>query len=318
MANVRSHQPVEEHPTGTLVKVWEDFARCGALFVSEEVLDLLSDVQCAPMSRVGKSDDEGFKTDEGRFVYDGRNGGSKAVNQKTPVPPHPPSAAPTHLGLIVYLVWLMLAYPGVPILCCKRDVKAAFKQVWYSVADSNWFGVRFVAGMCGKAAERVGWRSFFALFLVLVFGWPESPGEYGVYRWMISQSHRSLGPADAVQLAALAFFNMCFVDDAAVFELDMYGRAQASCRAYDWCLFQALGRALNLKKLAVDGMLGRSHTFWGITYHLGRAAEGVVFVWLELTRLKKAKAATMVRLPFAQPGVRQVRLVDHQRLTNTV
>ena len=109
--------------------------------------------------------------------------------------------------------------------------------------------------MCGKAAERVKWRSFFALFLVLVFGWSESPGEYGVYGWMISQSHRSLGPSHAVQLAALAFFNMCFVDDAAVFELDMYGRAQASCRAYDWCLFQALGRALNLKKLAVDGML---------------------------------------------------------------
>ena len=66
---------------------------------------------------------------------------------------------------------------------------------------------------------------------------------------MISQSHRSLGPGDAVQLAALAFFNMCFVDDAAVFELDTYGRAQASSRAYDWCLFQALGRSLNLKKL---------------------------------------------------------------------
>ena len=116
---------------------------------------------------------------------------------------------------------------------------------------------------------------------------------------MISQSHRSLGPGDAVQLAALAFFNMCFVDDAAVFELDTYGRAQASSRAYDWCLFQAFGRSLNLKKLSVDGMLGFSHTFWGITYHLDRAVEGVVFVWVELTRSKKAKAAAMVRLPFA-------------------
>ena len=37
-------------------------------------------------------------------VYDGRNGGSKAVNQKTLVATHLPSAAPTHLGLIVYLV----------------------------------------------------------------------------------------------------------------------------------------------------------------------------------------------------------------------
>ena len=75
---------------------------------------------------------------------------------------------------------------------------------------------------------------------------------------------------------------------------------------------------MNFKKLSVDGMLGHSHTFWGITYHLERAAEGIVFVWIELTRSKKAKAATMVRLPFAQPGVRQVRLVDHQRLTGNV
>ena len=129
MTHVRSHQSVEEHPTETLVKVWEDFACCGALFVSEEVLNLLSDVQCAPMPSVDKSDDEGFKTDEGRFAYDGRNGGSKAVNQKMPVATRPPSAAPTHLGLIVYLVWLMPSYPGVPALCCKRDVKAAFKLV---------------------------------------------------------------------------------------------------------------------------------------------------------------------------------------------
>ena len=47
-------------------------------------------------------------------MYDGRNGGSKAVNKKTPVATHPPSAAPTHLGLIVYLVWLMLIVPWRP------------------------------------------------------------------------------------------------------------------------------------------------------------------------------------------------------------
>ena len=82
------------------------------------------------MSRVDKSDDEGFKTDEGRFVYDAKNGGSKAVNPKTPVATHPPSAAPTHLGLIVYLAWLMFLFPGAPILRCKRDVKTAYRLVW--------------------------------------------------------------------------------------------------------------------------------------------------------------------------------------------
>ena len=318
MTNVRSHQPIEEHPTELLVKVWEDFARCGALFLSDDVADLLTDVQCAPMSRVTKSDNEGFKTDEGRFVYDGRHGGSSSVNHKTPAATHPPSAAPTHLGLIVYLVRLMVFFPGIPILCCKRDVKAAFKLVWYAVADSNWFGCRLPMKLCGRAASHLRSKHLYVLFLVLVFGWSDSPGEYGVFGWGISQAHRALGPQHAVQLCSLAFFNMCFVDDAALFELDLYGRAQASCESYDWCLFQMLGRALNLKKLAVDGMLGPTHTFWGITYHLERAAEGLRFVWVELNQSKKVKAAALVKLPLAQPGVRRVLLVDHQRLTGNV
>jgi site-specific DNA-cytosine methylase len=318
MTNVRSHSSLEEHATEALLKVWEDFARCGAMFVSDAVSDLLEDVQCAPMSRVEKSDDEGFSTGDGRFVYDGRHGGAVSVNAKTPAAMHPPSAAPTHLALIVYLVWLMTMFPGIPVLCCKRDVKAAFKLIWYSVSDSNWFGVRFAASMVKAAAKAVTWTCFYALFLVLVFGWSDSPGEYGVFGWGVSQAHRSLGPSSVVQLPMLSFFNMCFVDDAAVFELDMYGRAEESCQAYDWSLFQMLGRSLNLKKLAVDGMLGASHTFWGVTYHLERAAEGVTRVWVELTRSKKQKAATMVRMPSSQPGIRRVLLNDHQRLTGNV
>ena len=172
--------------------------------------------------------------------------------------------------------------------------------------------------MVRAAAKCVKWACFYALFLVLVFGWSDSPGEYGVFGWGVSQAHRSLGPSSVVQLPLLAFFNMCFVDDAAVFELDMYGRAEESCRAYDWSLFQMLGRCLNLKKLAVGGMLGASHTFWGVTYHLERAAEGVIHVWVELTRSKKQKAATMMRLPSSQPGIRRVLLNDHQRLTGNV
>ena len=130
MTNVRSHSSLEEHSTEALLKVWEDFARCGAMFVSDEVSDLLEDAQCAPMSRVEKSDDEGFSTGDGRFVYDGRHGGAASVNAKTPAAMHPPSAAPMHLALIVYLVWLMTMFPGIPVLCCKRDVKAAFKLIW--------------------------------------------------------------------------------------------------------------------------------------------------------------------------------------------
>ena len=118
------------------------------------------------------------------------------------------------------------------------------------------------------------WAHFFALFTVLVFGWPESPGEYGVFGWAISEAHRALGPKLTCRLAWLPFFNLVFVDDAAIFEPDLFGRAEESCVAYNWCLLQILGRALNVKKALIDGMLALSHVFWGITYHLERAREG--------------------------------------------
>ena len=108
------------------------------------------------------------------------------------------------------------------------------------------------------------------------------------------------------------------MDDAAIFEPDLFGRAEESCVAYNWCLLQILGRALNVKKALIDGMLALSHVFWGITYHLERAREGPAAVWLELTRSKKVKAVAFMRLRFVQPGERVIRMVDHQRLVGNV
>ena len=133
-------------------------------------------------------------------------------------------------------------------MCCKIDVKAAFKLIWVAISDSNWFGARFASSMFGKA--RPCWKHLFILFTVLQFGWSESPGEYGVFGWCISAAHRALGPSVACQLAALAFFNLVFVDDAAIFEPDMFGRAQASRSGYTWALAQILGKALNMNNAA--------------------------------------------------------------------
>ena len=274
------------------------------------------------MSRVDKHDDEGFvdNSEGGRPIYDGRHG-KKSLNKKTPAAPHPPSASPTHLALFLYIIWLCLLLPGVPVLCCKRDVKAAFKLIWIAISDSNWFGARFPSTLFSPA-KRAGanftWTSMFILFIVLQFGWSESPSEYGVYGWAISMTHRSLGPLLACQLPCLAYMNLVFVDDAAIVEPDLFGRAEASCVAYNWSLFQVLGLALNLKKLLVDGMLASSHIFWGVTYHLERATEGVQYIWVELTRSKKMKAVGFMKLKFAQPGERAVLLVDHQRLAGNV
>ena len=322
MLGVRNHQSVDENATEMILKVWDDFKRCGAFLVSDRCKSLLDDVQIAPMSRVDKTDDEGFvdNSEGGRPIYDGRHG-KKSLNKKTPAAPHPPAASPTHLALMFYIVWLCLLLPGVPVLCCKRDVKAAFKLIWIAISDSNWFGARFPSTLFSPA-KRAGanftWASMFILFIVLQFGWSESPSEYGVYGWAISMTHRSLGPFLACQLPCLAYMNLVFVDDAAIIEPDLFGRAEASCVAYNWSLFQVLGTALNLKKLLVDGMLAFCHIFWGVTYHLERAAEGVQYIWVELTRSKKMKAVWFMKLKFAQPGERAVLLVDHQRLAGNV
>ena len=74
----------------------------------------------------------------------------------------------------------------------------------------------------------------------------------------------------------------------------------------NWPLFQVLGLSLNLKKLLVDGMLAFCHIFWGITYHLKKAAQGVQFIWVELTRSKKPKASAFMKLKHAQPLFRGV------------
>ena len=162
MTNVRPHQTIDEHPLEALLKIWKDFKRCGAFFVSAESSEFMADVQYAPMSLVDKHDDEGFVdlAEGGRFIYDGKHGGTQALNQKTPATTHPPSATPPHLALIYYLVFLMVLLPGVPILCCKLDAKAAVSLIWIAISDCNWFGARFSASLLGQAMKPV-WKHFF-------------------------------------------------------------------------------------------------------------------------------------------------------------
>ena len=57
--------------------VWEDFARGGALIVSEDVIEALGDINTAPLGRRPKNDDEGFPTNDGRVIFDGSAGGPR-------------------------------------------------------------------------------------------------------------------------------------------------------------------------------------------------------------------------------------------------
>ena len=47
--NTRHHQSLEEHLIEAFHLVWEDFARGGALILSEEVVEALGDINTAPL-----------------------------------------------------------------------------------------------------------------------------------------------------------------------------------------------------------------------------------------------------------------------------
>ena len=78
------------------------------------------------------------------------------------------------------------------------------------------------------------------------------------------------------------------------------------------------GKVLNLKKLAVEGVMGPTHTIWGIVYHLERITLGVRHAWVELTASKRLKIKFFLRADYTKPGLRVVALKDHQILAGNV
>ena len=314
--DTRAHQSLEAHQLESFVKVWEDFARGGALLFSCESEDLFADANCQPMGRVPKSDDDGFKTSEGRFVYDGSHGGASSVNSHTPMDRHPPAVCPLHAELIAYLVWLTVQVPGVPVLFVMRDVKAAFKLVWVGVADQHWFGTRLPASALKAFAS---WATLLVVFTVLVFGWAESPGEYGMYGWAIAQTHRSLSSGAFWDWASLAFFSLTYVDDGVIVEPDLGKRMSRSCSAYDWALACVLGpKGLNQKKLATTGAASNVKVVWGIEYDLKEVHRGPQYGTLSMTASKKSKMLSMMTRSSSQPGARRVTKRDHGVLVGNV
>lgn len=324
--NVRAHASLEEFEVEALLRVWEDFQRGGVLLCSSDSLEFLNDVQCAPMGRVPKTDDEGFVVEpprydvaEGRFIYDAKDGGDASVNAKTPPGRHPPAPLPVHLELIVYIVWLTLMAPGVPIYLAMRDVKAAFKLIHYATSDINWFGTRLPCKRLTKHVRRASkWFAIVAIFTVLQFGWSESPGNYCVHGHAISAGHRALGPPGILDWPTLAYFSLTYVDDGVIAELDLGARADLSCDAYDWVLTRVLGKALNVKKLLTSGVLAALRTVWGIHFDLSNITQGAHHAFVTLTDSKFAKMRAWARLPVAASGARRVRVKDHQALVGNV
>ena len=106
-----------------------------------------------------------------------------------------------------------------------------------------------------------------ALYLVLVFGWLGSPGEWVVWSWGLSAAFGSHGPANPDWHDMSAFFCHFLVDDQVLVEADLGRRRWMAGRLADRLCRWLLGPAsVNADKNAEEGGWDPLKICWGLLY----------------------------------------------------
>ena len=93
-----------------------------------------------------------------------------------------------------------------------------------------------------------------AIYLLLVFGWAGSPGEWVVWAWLLQEAHAAFWPEDPLWNGSSGFFSHFLVDDQILVEPDLGCRRWMSARCADRNTVAALGSgAINQEKNAEEG-----------------------------------------------------------------
>ena len=90
------------------------------------------------------------------------------------------------------VLWWQARCPRVPVLLANRDVKAAFKLIWFRVEDVALMANELLGCWLGPGRQDVA-----ALFLSMNFGWNGAPGEWMVWGWglkLYTEAHRPHDP----------------------------------------------------------------------------------------------------------------------------
>ena len=94
--------------------------------------------------------------------------------------------------------------------------------------DANLFATQFPGDAVGALRLTVVWGA-------LTFGWTQSPSEYGVAGWAVSQAHSRPGPSacDILAMPDVPHLNSTFVDDGVVVDfVDVGARAFSSTERF--------------------------------------------------------------------------------------
>ena len=291
---------------GILLLFWKDFQMGVLWMLADDSADLMSDIKPSPLAAVPKKDPATLLLTGDLRVVHAHNVGEHSINERTPRSRHPPAACPQHAEVILYALWLRACFPGLAIGAAKLDARMAFRNRLLYLADANWFATQF-------PGDEVGIRIITAIWGGLTFGWTESPGEYGVVGWAISQAHcRSAPPEEDVgSMPELLFWNLTFVDDGVVVDLmRVGGRAHYSRSSYLEVMCQLFSEAAPaLEKIDSEGNFAAAMVLWGLWADFEREL-------LCLPETKLLRAIALLKLPKHAVGQRRIPYKQHLALAS--
>ena len=311
-----SFQPVDpfksalEAATEITIAMYKDFSMGVLWVVGPELEHLLLDVATSPLGAVPKRDTATLLMTGAMRIIHAHNKGVWPINDRTPRARHPPAACPQHQEPCLYVVWLCVNFPGLRIGGAKYDVGNAFRNRLVHLSDANYFATRIpVPGTSQLSTAFCGG---------LTFGWTESPGEYGITGWGVSQSHCRSGPPEAElnSLPDLPHWNSTFVDDGVVLELMNAGARSATTRlAYLNSMITLMSvSAPSADKIAVEGVISQLIMLWGLELDLHGLTPLTQYLRMPNEKVKGGLAR--LDMPEHAIGVRAVRLRAHIAFTS--
>ena len=213
------------------------------------------------------------------------------------------------------VIAMKMRWPGLPIICAKRDIDSAFKRVRVHPDACAVLRAEFSTKHLGLAGN----DDTALFYLALPFGWRASPGYFSRIGEGITKAHQQYASGCPERDGADPFSSQLFVDDAIFIEPTLGERYKLVVECWEHVCVRLLGPgAVNADKIQLEGQ-------WGSTHILSGYEVNVDEMTIKLPKPKRMDAWGKINSPLLNPGnrvvtvkiVQEIRgLLNHWRYTN--
>ena len=202
-----------------------------------------------------------------------------------------------------------LRWPGVPVLCNKRDIDAAFKRVRAHPDASVILCTEFNATLLGCEATE---QTIVFLYLALSCGWMGSPWYFSKIGEGFAMAHRDYSSGNPNRDGTERFDSHLFAGDAIFAEPTIWKRKEMVISRWGHVCRRLPGQgAANGDKLELEGVWSTTHIILGFEVNV----EGMT---IKLPPAKKSGAWDKINHHMFEPGNRVVTLKKVQDLPGVV